>query len=73
MTWSWSVSTCSCLVFTYDLSVIYVWQHFSLFLGTDCTLFTDGIEKAEPLDSNYITIFFVETDALENVELIKGT
>lgn len=55
------------------LGVIYVWERLSLPLRTDSILVTEGIEKAEPLNSINISIFFVEKDAPKNVELIRGT
>lgn len=66
------VSTVHALHLLMTWGVIYVWECISLLLGTDCLWFTDGIEKAQPLNSNYISIFFVEKDALEDKELMKG-
>lgn len=53
--------------------VPFMSERFSLLLGADYILLTDGIERAEPLNPNYISIFFVEKDALENGELIRGS
>lgn len=38
----------------------------------DCVLFTDGVEKGGPLNSNYVSVF-IEKDAREIEELIRGT
>lgn len=53
---------------------IHLWLGFRFCLTTfqPAALFTDGIEKAEALNSNYISIFFVEEGALENVQGPKG-
>ena len=52
------------------LGASFVWQHISLLLGADFILFTDGIEKAEPLNSNCISI---EKEVLEIEAVIRRT